>query len=325
MEELSQECNKHLSVWREWQLADTEAEEFPPEVEVAIAHIASCPQCYDDISRVSFASLLEGNPEELRQRMAAFVEARKERGIQVAALQNPAIANYMVKNKGAFERIHGFSRALAGGFANLNLPADIAYTVERQSASVSWVSQFAKHVGVSEKGDLDKQANVALEFKVDRSSGLVLVNRRIVEGIVGGEQAAKIRVQDAHPSRDSISNSPGSRSVTVSGEAQRATVVIDAKKGTVQVVLASSARYGASPPITVLISETGKVITKEATYIHGSYETSFSGISTENYLLAIDIRDMSKSGRSVSPVGHPPKLPERQRKVIRERRSKYAH
>lgn len=322
---MSQECKRHLSLWREWQLGNAEAEEVSPEVEAAIGHIASCPQCFDDISRVSFALLLEGNPEELRQRLAAFVEARKEKGIQIAALQNPSVTNYMTKNKGAFERIHSFCKALAGGFAELNLPADVAYTVERQPASVSWVSQVAEHLGVSEKGELSKQANLALEFKVDRPAGLILVNRRTVEGVVGAGQTAQIKVQDAHLSQRSIPDLSESRIVTVIGEAQSAIVAIDAKKGTVQVVLASSAKYGASPPISVLISETGKVISKEATYIHGSYETTFSGISTDNYLLAIDVRDRLKLGKSVSPVGHPPRLPEGPEKIMKGRRNKYVH
>jgi len=89
------------------------------------------------------------------------------------------------------------------------------------------------------------------------------------------------------------------------------------------VVMASSPGV-ASPPVTVLIAESGRVITKQATHIHGNYETTFSGIPTDNYLLAIDVRDRMTVGKPRSPVGHPPRLPAGQGKAMGERRNKYA-
>lgn len=300
-EKMSQECEGHLAIWREWQQKKSEQEEIPPEVEMAIGHITSCQRCFDEVSRLSFVLFLEASGDERRGRLAAFLETEKQEGIEVAAVQNPCVTHYLVKNKHAFERIYAFPRAKAG-FNKLTLPPDVAYTVERQLSAVNWVGWFAKHFGISKQGRLNKQAKATLEFRIDRAAARSLINRRMVDALAATGQIAQVQESDKRISAGETEKLSHIRLVAITTDIISASVQIDAERGQIRVILPSSAEYSASQPTIALISENGKVITKQANYLHVGYEATFSGMPTGNYLLAIDVVDRLKTVKPPLPA-----------------------
>lgn len=292
---MSAECEHHLAIWREWQRSHT-GEEPPPDVATAIAHIVSCEECFEKIPHLSYSLFLETTEGEQNKSLAALMKTAQQRGIEVAAVQNPAAANYLAKNERTFDRTYAFSQAAQAGFSGLSLPADIAYTVARQLSSPTWAGRFTKHFGISEQGELKKRANAAFEFSVDRDTAQSQFNLRPIEGFTPStSETVRVRLRDKSQPRKKTEGVPPRRLVTVTAGNLQATVDIDSQQGLVTVILPDQPRYHAQPPVIALLFETGKVTSSKTNLETGGYQTTFSGLQSGNYVVAIDVVDRMKA------------------------------
>jgi len=315
---MPEEHRNHLDVWRQWQQKEPETTEVPSaEVREAIEHIASCSQCFDKVSRLSFALLLEGSSTEQRATLADFLDAVKQEGIEAAALRNPSVAHFLINNKLAYEIFYVCSKDMAA-FSKVSLPPDVRYTIDRQALAINWISSFARHFDSSEKG-ISKQAKATLEFRIDKAANSILVSRRMVEAITETGRLAQVQVKDEGIQGEAGTEQASTRLVSIRTDACSDTVQIDAKQGYVRVLLPYSKQVTTSP-LVALILDDGQVISRQMSQVEGYYEATFSGISTGDYLLAIDIVERLKSGKKPSPVKSPLEPFKEPRKIPREGR-----
>jgi len=303
---MPEDCGNNLAVWRRWQQKETQTDKAPStEVREAIEHIASCSQCFDKVCHLSFALLLEGSSDEQRASLADFLDAVKVEGIEAAALRNPGVAHFLINNKLAYERFYVYSKDMAG-FSEVSLPPDVHYTIVRQTLATNWVSSFAGHFGISGKR-LSKQAKATLEFRIDKAANATLVSRRMVEAITQAGRMAQVQVKDEGIQGEAGAEQASTRLVSIRTDMYSATVQIDARQGYVRVLLPYSKQVTTSP-LVALILEDGQVLSRQMSQVQGYHEATFSGISTGDYLLAIDIVERLKSRKQPPPV-RPPSEP----------------
>ncbi len=300
---MPEDCENNLGVWRRWQQKETQTDKAPSaKVTEAIEHVASCSQCFDKVCRLSFALLLEGSSDEQRASLADFLDAVKQEGIAAAALRNPSVAHFLTNSKLAYERFYVYSKDMAG-FSEVSLPPDVRYTIDRQTLAINWVTSFARHFGPSEKG-LTKQAKATLEFGIDKATNAILVSRRMVEAITETGRLTQVQMKDEDIRGEAGAEQASTRLVSIRTDTYSATVQIDARQGYVRVLLPYSKQVTTSP-LVALILEDGQVISRQMSQVQGYYEATFSGISTGDYLLAIDIVERLKSKKQPSPVRPP--------------------
>lgn len=292
---MSQECKNYLDAWRRWQEARTEPYKvLPAELREAIDHIADCPACFEEVSRLTFTLLLEPGNQKKQVGLAEFCESVRQDGIESAVLGHPDMAHFLINDRSAFARFLVYSGAEAD-FSRLSLPPDVNYTITRYQTAAEWVSLFGKHFGIGEKG-LSQQAKATLEFRLDRATGSASVSLRMVEIVTEKGQVSQVQMKD-----DAMPSKGGTKLITLTTDICNATVRIVPGKGYLSVLIPyhKAARI---PPIIALIREDGKATVRQASETKGYYEASFSGISTGDYLLAVDITEKLKSRKQPFPV-----------------------
>ena len=282
------ECDDSLAIWQKWQQTKSENEELTAELMLAIDHIASCPQCFSDISALGFNIFVDPNKDSLFTQFPTFLETEKQKGLLAASLKTPAVTNYLVKNRHIFDRFETFSSSLQG-WKNMPLPADVVYTIERKLADTNWVSSFAGHFGITKNGKLKKVAAATLEFNLNIKTMSILVSREMVNAITDSI-SSQIAVSKNQPSGEEVAT----RWIDLVTPEIHVNVEINPKRGFIRLHLPTKGRYQNSVPLVALIFEDGIVISKEVSPIHEGREVLFSGLNTGNYLIAINITDRAK-------------------------------
>ena len=93
------ECDDSLAIWQKWQQTKSESEELTAELMRAVDHIASCPQCFSDISALGFNIFIDSNKDSLLSQFPTFLETEKQKGLLAASLKTPPVTNYLAKNR----------------------------------------------------------------------------------------------------------------------------------------------------------------------------------------------------------------------------------